>query len=95
VYARGILHQLEGVRQAVTGSEADPAGKVAIGLPPSLGQVLTVPLVKAFRARYRRGELAIPTVDFCESGADRLRLFYRLVLHGGKRWKSGCSGALE
>jgi LysR family nitrogen assimilation transcriptional regulator len=59
VYARGILHQLEGVRQAVTGSEADPAGKVAIGLPPSLGQVLTVPLVKAFRARYRRGELAI------------------------------------
>jgi LysR family transcriptional regulator, nitrogen assimilation regulatory protein len=59
VYARGILHQLEGARQAVTGSEADPAGKVAIGLPPSLGQVLTVPLVKAFRARYRRGELAI------------------------------------
>lgn len=59
VYARGILHQLEGVRHAVTGSEVDPAGKVAIGLPPSLGQVLTVPLVKAFRERYRRGELAI------------------------------------
>jgi hypothetical protein len=34
VYARGILHQLEGVRQAVTGGEADPAGKVAIGSKP-------------------------------------------------------------
>ncbi len=43
----------------VTGSEADLAGKVAIGLPPSLGQVLTMPLVKAFRERYRSAELAI------------------------------------
>jgi LysR family transcriptional regulator, nitrogen assimilation regulatory protein len=40
VYARGILHQLEGARHAVTGNEADLTGKVAIGLPPSLGQVL-------------------------------------------------------
>jgi LysR family transcriptional regulator, nitrogen assimilation regulatory protein len=59
VYARGILHQLDGARHAVTGSEADLAGKVAIGLPPSLGQVLTMPLVKAFRERYRSAELAI------------------------------------
>ena len=59
VYARGILHQLDGARHAVTGSETDLAGKVAIGLPPSLGQVLTLPLVKAFRERYRSAELAI------------------------------------
>jgi LysR family nitrogen assimilation transcriptional regulator len=59
VYARGILHQLDGARHAVTGNEADLAGKVAIGLPPSLGQVLTLPLVKAFRERYRSAELAI------------------------------------
>jgi LysR family transcriptional regulator, nitrogen assimilation regulatory protein len=59
VYARGILHQLEGARHAVTGNEADLTGKVAIGLPPSLGQVLTVPVVTAFRARYPGAELAI------------------------------------
>jgi LysR family transcriptional regulator, nitrogen assimilation regulatory protein len=59
MYAKGILHQLEGARHAVTGSEGDLAGKVAIGLPPSLGQVLTLPLVKAFRERYRAAELTI------------------------------------
>jgi LysR family nitrogen assimilation transcriptional regulator len=59
VYAKGILHQLDGARHAVTGSEADLAGKVVIGLPPSIGQVLTVPLVRAFRDRFRSAELAI------------------------------------
>src|SRR6516225_2238973 len=59
IYARGILHQLEGARHAVTGDEADLTGKVAIGLPPSLGQVLTLPLVKVFRERYAGAELAI------------------------------------
>jgi LysR family nitrogen assimilation transcriptional regulator len=59
VYARGILHQLEGARHAVTGNEADLTGKVAIGLPPSLGQVLTLPLVRAFRERYPGAELSI------------------------------------
>ena len=44
VHAKGILHQLDGARHAVTGSEADLAGKVVIGLPPSIGQVLTVPV---------------------------------------------------
>jgi LysR family nitrogen assimilation transcriptional regulator len=58
-YARGILHQLEGARHAVTGNEADLTGKVALGLPPSLGQVLTLPLVKAFRQRYPGAELSI------------------------------------
>ena len=59
IYARGILHQLDGARHAVTGNEGDLTGKVAIGLPPSLGQVLTLPLVEAFRNRYRSAELAI------------------------------------
>jgi DNA-binding transcriptional LysR family regulator len=59
VYAKGILHQLDGARHAVTGSEADLVGKVVIGLPPSIGQVLTVPLVRAFRDRFRSAELAI------------------------------------
>ncbi|MGV3635565.1 MAG: LysR family transcriptional regulator [Pseudorhodoplanes sp.] len=59
VHAKGILHQLDGARHAVTGSEADLAGKVVIGLPPSIGQVLTVPVVRAVRERYRNAELTI------------------------------------
>ncbi len=59
VYAKGILHQLDGARHAVTGSDADLAGKVAIGLPPSIGQVLTMPVVRAVRDRYRNAELTI------------------------------------
>jgi LysR family transcriptional regulator, nitrogen assimilation regulatory protein len=59
VYAKGILHQLEGARHAVTGMDADLTGKVAIGLPPSIGQVLTMPVVRAVRERYRNAELTI------------------------------------
>lgn len=58
-YAKGILHQLDGARHAVTGSEADLVGKAVIGLPPSIGQTMTVPLVRAFRERYPRAELSI------------------------------------
>ena len=59
VYAKGILHQLDGARHAVTGSDADLTGKVAIGLPPSIGQVMTMPVVRALRERYRNAELTI------------------------------------
>lgn len=59
VYAKGILHQLDGARHAVTGSDADLTGKVAIGLPPSIGQVMTMPVVRAVRERYRNAELTI------------------------------------
>lgn len=59
VYAKGILHQLEGARHAVTRNDADLAGRVAIGLPPSIGQVLTMPVVRAVRERYRSAELTI------------------------------------
>jgi LysR family nitrogen assimilation transcriptional regulator len=58
-HAKGILHQLDGARHAVTGSEADLVGKVVIGLPPSIGQMLTMPLVREFRERYRSAELTI------------------------------------
>lgn len=59
VHAKGILHQLDGARHAVTGSDADLGGKVVIGLPPSIGQVLTMPVVRAVRERYRNAELTI------------------------------------
>lgn len=58
-YAKGILHQLDGARHAITGDETDLVGKAVVGLPPSIGQTMTVPLVRAFRERYPHAELSI------------------------------------
>ncbi len=58
-HAKGILHQLDGARTALRGTDADVAGKVAIGLPPSIGRVATVALVRSFRERFPNAQLAI------------------------------------
>ena len=53
-HARGILHQVERAREELGRVRGALAGRVAIGLPPSLARVLTVPLTRAFRQQ-RRG----------------------------------------
>lgn len=58
-YAKGILHQLDGARSALRGTDTDVAGKLAIGLPPSVGRVATVALVRSFRERFPNAQLAI------------------------------------
>lgn len=58
-HAKGILHQLDGARTALRGADEDVAGKVAIGLPPSIGRVATVALVRSFRERFPSAQLAI------------------------------------
>jgi LysR family nitrogen assimilation transcriptional regulator len=59
VHAKGILHQLDGARNAVRGTDLDVLGKVVIGLPPSVGRMATVPLVRAFRERFPSAQLAV------------------------------------
>ncbi len=59
VHAKGILHQLDGARTALRGTDEDVAGKIAIGLPPSIGRVATVALVRTFRERFPSAQLAI------------------------------------
>jgi LysR family transcriptional regulator, nitrogen assimilation regulatory protein len=58
-HAKGILHQLEGARTAMRGTDEDVAGKIVIGLPPSVGRVVTVALVRSFRERFPNAQLAI------------------------------------
>lgn len=58
-HAKGILHQLDGARTALRGTDEDITGKVAIGLPPSIGRVATVALVRSFRERFPSAQLAI------------------------------------
>lgn len=58
-HGRGILHQVERAREELGRVRGALAGRVAIGLPPSLARVLTVPLTRAFRAQLPEAQLSI------------------------------------
>ncbi|MEP6964341.1 MAG: LysR substrate-binding domain-containing protein, partial [Polaromonas sp.] len=56
---RGILHQVERAREELGRVRGSLAGRVAIGLPPTLARVLTVPLTRAFRQQLPDARLSI------------------------------------
>lgn len=58
-HGRGILHQVERAREELGRVRGALAGRVAIGLPPSVAKVLTVPLTRAFRVQMPDAALAI------------------------------------
>ncbi|MCZ7565599.1 MAG: LysR family transcriptional regulator [Burkholderiales bacterium] len=58
-HGRGILQQVERARAELEDVKGAPVGRVAIGVPPSVGKMLTVPLVAAFQARLPRAALGI------------------------------------
>ena len=58
-HGRGILHQVELARQELRDREATPVGKVVVGLPPSIGKMLTVGLVTQFRERFAQASIGI------------------------------------
>lgn len=58
-HGRGILHQVERAREELGRVRGSLAGRVAIGLPPSLARVLTVPLTRAFRAQLPEASISI------------------------------------
>ena len=58
-HGRGILHQVERAREELGRVRGALAGRVAVGLPPSLARMLTVPLTRAFRARMPEATLSI------------------------------------
>lgn len=58
-HGRGILHQVERAREELGRVRGALAGRVAIGLPPSIAKVLTVPLSREFRARLPDAALSI------------------------------------
>ncbi|WP_298924658.1 LysR substrate-binding domain-containing protein [uncultured Ramlibacter sp.] len=58
-HGRGILHQVERAREELGRVRGALAGRVAIGLPPSVAKVLTVPLVREFRKRMPEATLSI------------------------------------
>lgn len=58
-HGRGILHQLDRVREELARVRGGLAGHVAVGLPPSVARVLTVPLTRAFREKMPDARLSI------------------------------------
>ncbi len=58
-HARGILQQVESAKADLDESRTAPVGRVAVGLPPTVGRVLSGPLVAAFRSRFPRADISI------------------------------------
>jgi LysR family nitrogen assimilation transcriptional regulator len=58
-HGRGILHQVERAREELGRVRSGLTGRVALGMPPSVARVLTVPLTRAFRQRLPEAQLSI------------------------------------
>ena len=58
-HGRGILHQVERAREELGRARTGLTGRVALGLPPSVARVLTVPLIRAFRQCMPQAQLSI------------------------------------
>lgn len=58
-HGRGILHQVEVAREELGAVRGGLAGRVSIGLPPSLSKLITVPLTQAFRQHMPQAQLTL------------------------------------
>jgi LysR family transcriptional regulator, nitrogen assimilation regulatory protein len=58
-HGRGILHQVQLTREELGAARGALAGRVSIGLPPSLSKLITVPLAQAFRQFLPQSQLTL------------------------------------
>ncbi len=58
-HGRGILQQVQRARLDLEEHRGAPMGRLALGVPPSVGRVLTAPLVQAFRERFPKATLTM------------------------------------
>lgn len=58
-HARGVLETTAGAKRAIDALGNAPTGKVTIGMPPSVGAVLTAPIVRQFRSEFPRVTLGV------------------------------------
>lgn len=54
-----LLQQVAQVREDMGAAREEPVGRVTLGLPPSIGRQLTVPLIDSFRRQLPKARLAI------------------------------------
>ncbi len=72
-HGRGILHQVSQAMEDMSAARGTLAGRVSIGLPPSLSRLLTVPLTQAFQAELPMAKLRL-TEGFSVQMLESLRL---------------------
>ena len=58
-HGRGILHQVELAREELGAMRGALAGRVSIGLPPSLSRLITVPLTRVFKQQLPQAHLTL------------------------------------
>ena len=58
-HGRGILHQVIRAKEDLSKVRGNLSGRVALGLPPSMAKVITVPLTKSFRTTLPDAKLSI------------------------------------
>lgn len=58
-YGRGILHQVERMKEELGRARGALVGNVALGLPPGLLKTLTVPIFREFKEHFPAAKLAI------------------------------------
>lgn len=87
--ARMILSQLAVAEEEVRGHQADPSGEVRLGLPGTIGEVLSVPLIRASHQRYPNIRLRIAeamsgfVLDWMREARIDLAVLYREVSEAG------------
>jgi LysR family nitrogen assimilation transcriptional regulator len=58
-HGRGILHQVERAREELGRVRGALAGRVAVGLPPSIARMMAVPLIHGFRQSMPQATLSL------------------------------------
>ena len=58
-HGRGILHQVARTREELGRVHGALAGRVSLGLPPSIAKILTVPITREFRKRLPSAALSV------------------------------------
>ncbi len=58
-HGRGILHQVERAREELGRVRGALAGRVAVGLPPTIARMMAVPLIHAFRQTMPQATLSL------------------------------------
>jgi LysR family nitrogen assimilation transcriptional regulator len=58
-HAVGILQLVARAEEAVSASRGEPAGRIVVGIPPSIARQLSVALVEAFEQHFPQARLAI------------------------------------
>lgn len=57
--ARGIIDQFAIAHEEIKGHDAEPSGEVSLGLPGTIGQIVSVPLILAARSKFPKIKLRI------------------------------------